>query len=145
MEQSPWKVILTAFAIVAVLGAAGTYAFRARPAVQIVVQLRDADSSSAVAGLRSLAALVEAGAGERMDLDVVVTDPAARLLRRGMQPQAGLIERLQGQGVQFAIGQDTMDRLGLRDQDMPLGFLVVPSGTLEIARLERGGFGYLSL
>lgn len=145
MEQSPWKIVLTAFAILAALGATGLYAFRARPAVQIVVQLRDTDASSAVSGLRSLAALVEAGAGERLDLDVVVTDPAARLLRRGFQPQAGLIERLQGQGVQFTIGQDTMDRLGLRDRDMPLGFIVVPSGTLEIARLERSGFGYLSL
>lgn len=145
MEQSPWKIVLTACAIVAALGATGLYAFKTRPAVQIVVQLRDADGPSAVSGLRSLAALVEAGAGERMELDVVVTDASARLVRRGLQPQEVLIEKLQGQGVQFSVGQDTMDRLGLRDRDLPLGFVVVPSGTLEIARLERNGFGYLSL
>ena len=145
MEQSPWKILLTAFAIVAALGATGFYAFKARPDVRIVVQMKDADASSAVSGLRSLGALVEAAAGERIELNVVVTDPAARLLRRGVQPQAGLVERLQGQGVQFSIGQDTMSRLGLHDRDMPLGFVVVPSGTLEIARLERTGFGYLSL
>lgn len=145
MEQSPWKVLLTAFAIVVALAATGFYAFKARPDVRIVVQMKDVDSSSAVSGLRSLGALVEAAEGERMELEVVVTDPAARFMRRGLQPQAGLLERLQGQGVQFSIGQDTMDRLGLRDRDMPLGFLVVPSGTLEIARLERSGFGYLSL
>lgn len=144
MNDSPWKLMGRTLILVAALGAAGLYAFANRPALRVVAQLSGSDRSSlskALTGLDFLASGARAD-GESPEIEVVVTDDALASVRRS-SPLCRQIERLQAQGVVFAIGGDALRRGRLPEWQFPAGFLVVPSAVYEIARLEKDRFEYI--
>lgn len=144
MNESPWKLMGRTLVIASALAAAGLYAFASRPSLQVVAQLSGTDErslSKALAGLDSMAASARAD-GESPQIEVVVTDDALASVRRA-SPLCRQIERLQAQGVVFAIGGDALRRGKLPEWQFPAGFLVVPSAVYEIARLEKRRFEYI--
>lgn len=142
--DSPWRLLAKTLALLAALGLTGFYAFASRPSLRVVAQLDRGGPAAFGRALDSVDSLLAqaAATGDDPQIEVVVTGQALRQARRSGRLY-GRIQKLQTEGVVFAVGQDALRRGRLSEQLFPEGFLVVPSADYEIARLQKRRFAYL--
>lgn len=145
MRYTPWKLVGKTLGLLSVLGVTGFFAFSSKPDLRIVAHLADSDPARIADSLESVESLMAAAAREqqRPDVAVIVTGAGVRGFRKASQHVLGLVERLQGAGVRFAIGEDALRRMKVQDHDLPVGFIVVPSASYEIAKLRKQHYEYL--
>ncbi|WP_334173677.1 DsrE family protein [Sinomonas sp.] len=106
-----------------------------------VVHLDDADAGAHERALRNVGNLLDA-LDDGSPVELVVHGPAIAAVVRG----AGSAESLQallGRGVGVAACQNTMDREGIRAQDLAEGVHTVPSGIAQLVLRQRQGWAYV--
>ena len=106
-----------------------------------VVHLDDADPAAHARVLRNVGNLLDA-LDDGSPIELVVHGPAIVAVVRG----AGSAESLQsllGRGVRVAACQNTMDREGIRAEDLAEGVTTVPSGIAQLVRRQREGWAYV--
>ncbi len=144
MKYSPWKLLAKTLGLLTALGFTGFYAFSSRPDLRLVAHIAEPDAAAVENALDSIESFVAAASADdqRSDVAVVVTGAGVKAFRRAKPGVLRAVERLQGAGVRFAVGEDTLQRMKVPDQDLPVGFVVVPSASYEIAKLRKRRYDY---
>lgn len=144
MRYSPWRLIAKTFALIAALGLTGFYAFSTRPSFRVVAHISESDPAALQGALFSVESMLDGALADkqRADVAVVVTGEGVKAFKRSKKEILACVERLQGAGVRFAVGEDNLQRLKVPDHDLPVGFIVVPSASYEIAKLRRRRYEY---
>lgn len=144
MKYSLWKLLAKTAGMLGVLGLTGFYAFSSQPKMRVVAHLTEEDPQAVANALGEIESLLASASQDKQEpeIAVIATGAGVRGLRRKNSDVLRLVERLQGAGVRFGVGEDTLARLKIPDQDLPVGFIVVPSAGYEIAKLRKRRYEY---
>lgn len=144
MRYSPWRLAAQTLSLIGALGLTGFYAFATRPSLRVVAHISGPDAAAVSNALDSVEALVASATadGQRPEIAVIVTGAGVKAFKRSKLDVLAVVERLQGAGVRFAVGEDTLTKLKVPDHDLPVGFIVVPSAAYEIAKLRKQRYDY---
>ncbi len=106
-----------------------------------VVHLDDADPAAHARVFRNVGNLVDA-LDDGSPVELVVHGPAITAVVAGA-PSSESLQALVGRGVRVSACRNTMDREGIRPEDLTEGVQIVPSGIAQLVRRQRQGWAYV--
>lgn len=112
------------------------------PPLQAVIHVNFDDAKRQEGGLRNIEAILAEVGDEGARIEVVCHSDGIGLVVTQSTPYADAIKGLQARGVRFAACRNTMNRKGLKPEDLLEGVTIVPSGALRVVRLQEEGYSY---
>ena len=97
--------------------------------------------STALGNLENFLAQIPAA---EADLRVVANSTAVGFFRKEKASDyRGRVDRLAESGVRFLICRNSLERLGIEKSELIEAAEIVPSGIVEVIRLQNDGFAYV--
>ena len=109
----------------------------------LLVHVDDNDPARLNLAMNNCANYAAALPGEKFQVAMVVTGPAAKPFSRDNEAQAERGRQLMAQGLSIRLCRNALKAAGLTEKDVWEGCEFVPAGMVEIVRLQREGFAYV--
>ncbi len=111
--------------------------------VKAVFHLNEDDPKEIAAGLRNIENILTETAGAAEIVVVAHGEAVKEFLRDSPAPMLAAVAKLQKTGrVTFDVCHNTLEHMGKKDSDACQDCRVVPSGALEVIRLQTKGYSY---
>jgi len=111
---------------------------------KVVFHVNRDDEETLLMALNNMENLRKNVPADEAAVHLVANGVAVRLFRRERTAQyASRIESLSGDGVQFSICNNSLNSLGIKDEELLESCQVVPAGIVEIIRLQAEGCAYI--
>lgn len=111
------------------------------PPERVVIQVSDSDPKKWNLVLNILGA-VQKEFGEKAQIRVVAFGPGVNMLKADSDV-ANRVENALTKGIAITAGANSMKALNIGEGDLVKRVAVVPSGAVEILKLQREGWSYL--
>lgn len=112
--------------------------------IKVVFHINRDDEEALLIALNNMENLLKDVAADEAAVNLVANGVAVRLFRRERAAQyASRIEDLSCEGVHFSVCNNSLNRLGIKFEDLLESCQVVPAGILEIIRLQAEGCAYV--
>ncbi len=111
---------------------------------KVVFHVNRDDEETLLMALNNMENLLKNVPADEADVYLVANGVAVRLFRRERAGQyASRIESLSGAAVHFFVCNNSLNSLGIKDEELLESCQVVPTGIVEIIRLQAEGCAYV--
>lgn len=112
--------------------------------IKVVFHVNRDDEEALLIALNNMENLLKDVSAADAAVNLVANGVAVRLFQRRRAAQyASRIEGLSSEAVHFSVCNNSLNRLGIKSEDLLESCQVVPAGIIEIIRLQAEGCAYV--
>lgn len=109
--------------------------------VAIVVHNNDGDIEHQKHGLKNVQNILQELKGKGT-IEVVSHGAGITMVLKDKSPSVETINKLRAQGVKFVACANTLKEKNISENELLEGISIVPSGAVEVVRLQQNGYSY---